>query len=177
MTKTIVLLLMTTLLGSVHAANGQKSTKVPRIGFLTPENRLSRRMEAFRQGLRELGYVEGKNIAVEHRGSEDMSRLAELATELVREKVDVIVAQGRATTRARDAAAKRLRRSSRSFCAASSSSQSFISSSTRATIRFCSASGGRANTTICSWPWRSHIRRCRIRNRAAGSRGRDGDCR
>jgi putative ABC transport system substrate-binding protein len=82
----------------------QKPAKVARIGFLTPEIRTSGRLEAFRQGLRDLEYVEGKNIVIEHRGSEDESRLAELASELVREKVDVIVTQGWATLSAKDAA-------------------------------------------------------------------------
>ena len=52
-----------------------KSTKVPRIGFLSPESHQSGRFEAFRQGLRELGYVEGKNITIEHRSSEDNAEL------------------------------------------------------------------------------------------------------
>jgi putative tryptophan/tyrosine transport system substrate-binding protein len=69
--------------------------KVPRIGFLVASSAsfYSNRIEAFRRGLRELGYVEGKNIAIEYRfaeGKED--RLRELAAELVRLKVDIIVA-------------------------------------------------------------------------------------
>ena len=93
----IVSLFATLVFFSSHPAEAQKSAKVARIGFLTPESRTSGRFEAFRQGLRDLGYVEGKNIVVEYRGSEDGSRRVELATELVREKVDVIVTQGRAT--------------------------------------------------------------------------------
>jgi putative ABC transport system substrate-binding protein len=100
----IVSLFATLVFFSSHPAEAQKSAKVARIGFLTPESRTSGRFEAFRQGLRDLGYVEGKNIVVEHRGSEDGSRQVELATELVREKVDVIVTQGRATFSAKDAA-------------------------------------------------------------------------
>ena len=76
---------------SVHA---QKPTKVPRIGFLAvaPLSTLSARTEAFRQGLRELGYVEGKNIVIEWRSAEGkVDRLPTLAAELVSLKVDIIV--------------------------------------------------------------------------------------
>jgi putative ABC transport system substrate-binding protein len=61
---------------------------------------MSARTEAFRQGLRELGYVEGKNIVMEYRYAEGkLDRLPALATELVRLKVDVIVTAGPAATR------------------------------------------------------------------------------
>jgi len=92
------------LLSPPRLAEAQKPAKVARIGFLAPESRASGRREAFRRGLRDLGYVEGQNIVIEWRGAEDRSRLAELAAELVREKVDVIVTQGRATVPARNAA-------------------------------------------------------------------------
>jgi len=76
--------------------------KVARIGYLTgsPSSTPARR-EAFRQGLRELGYVEGKNIVIEWRYLEGKpERASELAAELVRVKVDVILAGGPASTRA-----------------------------------------------------------------------------
>ena len=80
----------------------QQPTKVPRIGFLSavsPSTILAR-IEAFRQGLRELGYVEGKNIVIEWRYAEGkLDRLSELAAELVRLKVDVIVSGGPTVTR------------------------------------------------------------------------------
>ena len=66
-------------------------TKIPIVGFLVPGSRLgfAARVEAFRQGLRELGYLEGKNIAIEYRWSEgNLEQLPELAAELVRIKVD-----------------------------------------------------------------------------------------
>ena len=64
-------------------------------------SRFADRMEAFRQGLRELGYVEGKNIVIEYRYAEGkLDRLPALAAELVRLKVDVIVTAGPAATRA-----------------------------------------------------------------------------
>ncbi len=80
---------------SPRLAEAQQAGKVPRIGFLVASSAsfYSSRIEAFRQGLRELGYVEGKNIAIEYRfaeGKED--RLRELAAELVRLKVDIIIA-------------------------------------------------------------------------------------
>ena len=88
-------------------AEAQQPKKIPRIGFLTgvssPTN--SARHEAFRQGLRELGYVEGKNIVIEYRSAEGkFDRLPALAAELVRLKVDIIVTGGGATTRAGKAA-------------------------------------------------------------------------
>ena len=62
---------------------------------------MSPRIEAFRQGLRELGYLEGKNIVIEYRHAEGkLDRLSELAAELVRVKVDVIVMTGPTSTRA-----------------------------------------------------------------------------
>jgi ABC-type uncharacterized transport system substrate-binding protein len=83
-------------------AGAQQSGKIPRIGFLlaVPASTISARIEAFRQGLRELGYVEGKNIAIEWRSTEGKAdRLPTLAAELVRLKVDVIVSGGPPPTR------------------------------------------------------------------------------
>jgi len=80
----------------------QQPTKVPRIGFLAAISPavLSARTEAFRQGLRELGYVEGKSFVIEWRYAEGKpDRLPALAAELVRFKVDVIVTGGPAATR------------------------------------------------------------------------------
>jgi putative ABC transport system substrate-binding protein len=80
----------------------QQPTKIPRIGYLsaTSPSANAARYEAFRQGLRELGYVEGKNIVIEWRFAEGkLDRLPALAAELVRLKVDVIVSSGPAVTR------------------------------------------------------------------------------
>jgi putative ABC transport system substrate-binding protein len=81
-------------------AEAQQPENVPRIGYLGGSG--TSRIDAFRQGLRELGYVEGKNIVIESRlfteGKTD--RLAALAAELVRFKVDVIVTSGSNPTRA-----------------------------------------------------------------------------
>ncbi len=87
----------------VGMAEPQQPTKVPRIGFLSASSPsvISARLEAFRQGLRELGYVEGKNIVIEWRSAEGkLDRLPALAAELVRLKLDVIVTSGALPTRA-----------------------------------------------------------------------------
>jgi len=76
-------------------AQAQQAKKVPRIGILFggSSSRYSVRVEAFRQRLKELGYIEGKNIAIEYRYADGKAdRLLSLATELVLLKVDVIVA-------------------------------------------------------------------------------------
>ena len=103
MNKKILALLVVTILNPAQIAGAQSTGKVPRIGFLAPSSRPLGRVESFRQGLRELGYVEGQNIKIEYRGNEDRSQLAALAAELVREKVDVIVTQGFATRAAQTA--------------------------------------------------------------------------
>jgi ABC-type uncharacterized transport system substrate-binding protein len=85
------------------SAEAQQPTKVPRIGYLAAVSLSanSARTEAFRQGLRELGYVAGKNILIEWRSAEGKAdRLASLAAELVRLKVNVIVTGGTIVTRA-----------------------------------------------------------------------------
>ena len=83
-------------------AEAQQPTKIPRIGFLGySPSAIAARIEAFRQGLRELGYVEGKNIVIEWRYAEEKpERMSELAAELVRLKVDIIITGGPPATRA-----------------------------------------------------------------------------
>jgi ABC-type uncharacterized transport system substrate-binding protein len=84
-------------------ADAQQPKKVPRIGYLAGASHaaIAFRLEAFRQGLRELGYLEGKNIGIEYRYSEgNFRRQKELAFELARANVDVIVTSGPASTRA-----------------------------------------------------------------------------
>jgi putative tryptophan/tyrosine transport system substrate-binding protein len=85
------------------AAEAQEPTRVPLIGFLagTKPAAVSARTAAFRQGLREIGYIEGKNIVVEYRYAEGNSnREHDLAAELARLKADVIVTAGPTVTRA-----------------------------------------------------------------------------
>ncbi len=84
------------------SADAQQARKIFRIGFLsaTSPSTIPARLEAFRQGLRDLGYVEGKNIIIDYRYAEGkLDRVPGLAAELVRLKVDVIVAGGSAATR------------------------------------------------------------------------------
>ena len=99
--KILVWLLVTLFVVNVCVAQAQQPTKIPRIGFLGAAS-LSvnmARVEAFRQGLRGLGYVEGKNIVIEWRWAEGkFDRLPDLAAELVRLKVDIIVTAGPAVT-------------------------------------------------------------------------------
>ena len=78
------------------SASAQQPKKVPRIGYLASfDQLLAARAEAIRLALRELGYIEGQNIATEYRYAEGKyDRLPELAAELVRLKVDIIVAAG-----------------------------------------------------------------------------------
>jgi putative tryptophan/tyrosine transport system substrate-binding protein len=86
------------------ASDAQQATKVYRIGRLIagpPTLDPNPSLEAFRQGLRELGYVEGQNLVIEYRWAEgNEERLRDLATELVRLHVDLIVAGGSASIRA-----------------------------------------------------------------------------
>ena len=98
----IGLVLLAASLGTVA---GQPPEKVPRVGYISPGSATDpfrvRRFEAFRQGLRELGYVEGRNIALEPRWAEgEYDRYPALAADLVRLKAHVIVAVGGTATKA-----------------------------------------------------------------------------
>jgi ABC-type uncharacterized transport system substrate-binding protein len=101
--KSLFWLLTTVVLTTAPLAQAQQPTQIPRIGFLggaAPSANADRR-EAFRQRMRELGYVEGKNILLEYRYAEGkLDRLPALAAELARLKVDVIVTGGGGATRA-----------------------------------------------------------------------------
>ncbi|MGH7826331.1 MAG: ABC transporter substrate-binding protein [Candidatus Binatia bacterium] len=100
--KIAVLTLCATLFALCPSVEAQSPAKVPRIGYLNAvsPSTVSDRIEALRQGLRELGYVEGKNIIIETRYAEGkLDRLPALANELIRLKVDVIVTSGPLPTR------------------------------------------------------------------------------
>jgi putative tryptophan/tyrosine transport system substrate-binding protein len=102
-TRFLSILFVTVLLVVADIAEAQQPKKVPRIGYLAGASHaaIAFRLEAFRQGLRELGYLEGKNIGIEYRYSEgNFRRQKELAFELARANVDVIVTSGPASTRA-----------------------------------------------------------------------------
>jgi putative ABC transport system substrate-binding protein len=104
--KIIVCLLTGCLMCIALFAEAQQPKKVARIGYLLTGNAagVSPRFEGIRLALRERGYIEGQNIAIEDRYAEGKrDRLPELATELVRLKVDIIVAVGGGTHRSSDA--------------------------------------------------------------------------
>src|SRR5215510_9160786 len=103
-TRNLILVALCALLFALSLpVNAQQPAKIARIGYLTadPLSAISANRDAFRQGLRELGYVEGKNLVIEWRVSEGKPdhELA-LASELVRLKVDVIVGGGSLSIRA-----------------------------------------------------------------------------
>jgi putative tryptophan/tyrosine transport system substrate-binding protein len=99
----MLLLIVVVTVAQGISAEAQQPKKVARIGFLIAASRsaISARTDAFRQGLRELGYMEGKNIVIEWRSSEgQLDRLPALAAELVHLKVEVIVTTNSGVTRA-----------------------------------------------------------------------------
>ncbi len=97
----IVATLALVLFAAPLAADAQQPVRVARIGYLSPRAGPTNRDEAFRQGLRELGYVEGQNLVIEYRwGGERDDQFPRLAAELVALKVDVIVAAGNLAVRA-----------------------------------------------------------------------------
>src|SRR5574341_1364854 len=109
MSKKITRLALCAILMVLHfPVEAQQAARIPRIGILITNSAsfFSARVEAFRQRLRELGYVEGKNILIEYRYAEGkLERLPDLAAELVRLKVDVIVATAQAVLPAKKASA------------------------------------------------------------------------
>src|SRR6476660_6457865 len=98
----IGVLLVSLALASVHLVEAQQTGKIPRIGFIasaSPE--AVPNVEPLRAGLRELGYIEGKNILVEYRYADGMEdRLPGLVAELVQLRVDIIVTAVSSATRA-----------------------------------------------------------------------------
>jgi putative ABC transport system substrate-binding protein len=101
--RAIVVLLIGLTLASFNLAEAEQSGKIPRIGYLsaTHPSSISARTEALRQGLRDLGYVEGKSIIIEYRFADGkLDQVPQDAAELVRLRVDVIVTAGPTDTRA-----------------------------------------------------------------------------
>jgi ABC-type uncharacterized transport system substrate-binding protein len=101
----IITLVGGSILAAPLASEAQRAEQVPRVGYINPgfpsDPVRMRRLEAFRQGLRELGYAEGRNIALEPRWAEGKyERYPAIAADLVRLKVHVIVAIGGAATKA-----------------------------------------------------------------------------
>jgi ABC-type uncharacterized transport system substrate-binding protein len=107
MNKIVVHLALTAMFFALSlSVEAQQPGKMYRIGFLVAPSRsfFAARMDGFRQGLRDLGYIEGKNIVIEYRYAEGkLDRLPELAAELVSLKVDLIVTSGPASRAAKNA--------------------------------------------------------------------------
>jgi putative ABC transport system substrate-binding protein len=92
-----IVTLILSLLAAPLTSSAQQAAKVPRLGLLIPgsSSAFAPRIEAFRHGLRDLGYVEGRNITIEYRFAEGQyDRLPELVAELIRLHVDIMVTDG-----------------------------------------------------------------------------------
>jgi putative ABC transport system substrate-binding protein len=88
-------LLVTVLLATVFPVEAQQPKKMARIGYLSPQSRPPPTLEAFKQGLAKLGWVEGKQVEFEYRyAGSQLDKLSDFAAELVRLKVDIIVTVG-----------------------------------------------------------------------------------
>ena len=102
MNKKLVWFLTILFLAAGTFGEAQQPAKIPRIGYLAANSPsfIAARTEAFQQGLRELGYIDGKSIVIEYRYADGKAdRLLSLATELIQLKVDVIVTVGPTATR------------------------------------------------------------------------------
>jgi putative ABC transport system substrate-binding protein len=108
--KPIVVLLVSLAFASVHLAEAQQATKIPRIGYVSGTGNPSDPgpyVEALRQGLRDLGHFDGKNILIEYRGAEGkLDRIPSLIAELVQLNVDVLVVVTLSSIRAAKQATK-----------------------------------------------------------------------
>jgi putative ABC transport system substrate-binding protein len=106
--KIFLWIISTLILSAVASASAQQTTKtIPRIGFISASNADSPMFDAFQRGLRDLGYVEGKNILIEHRYAEGrLDRLPMFVHEFVQQKVDVILAANNVMIRAAKEATK-----------------------------------------------------------------------
>src|SRR2546422_6418273 len=97
----VIVMLTLGMLAAPLAAHAQPAGKIPRLGLLVPGTPPEPLTEAFRQGLRDLGYVEGQTLTLEVRWDEHHpERWLDLATDLVRRRVDCIVAGTTAATSA-----------------------------------------------------------------------------
>jgi putative tryptophan/tyrosine transport system substrate-binding protein len=107
-TKRITILVVSLITASFHISEAQQR-KIPVVGYLSggSASTAAPRVEAFRQGLRELGYTEGQNIGIEYRYADgNLDRMPDLAAELIRLRVDVIVSGTEQGTRAAQQATK-----------------------------------------------------------------------
>jgi putative ABC transport system substrate-binding protein len=98
-----IVMLILSLLAAALTSKAQPAAHIPRLGLLSPvsSSAVASRLEAFRHGLRDLGYVEGRNITIEYRFAEGKAdRLPELVAELIHLKVNIMVVDGTAAIRA-----------------------------------------------------------------------------
>jgi len=101
MLKRVLAVLMLSLSFLLPPSEAQQAAKVPRVGFLAPQGRSLPLFDAFRQGLANLGYIDGKNIIIEPRFAEGhYERFPEIISELVGLKIDVLAVTGAVTARA-----------------------------------------------------------------------------
>jgi putative tryptophan/tyrosine transport system substrate-binding protein len=99
--RMVIVTLAFGLLLAPIASEAQQAVKIPRVGFLAPQGRSLPLFDAFRKGLADLGYVEGRNIEIVPRFAEGQyERFPDLLAELVRLKVDIIAVTGAVTARA-----------------------------------------------------------------------------
>ena len=97
----VLTLVMLTLSFLLSPSEAQQAAKIPRVGLLSPADPMSPLFEAFRQGLADLGYVEGKNVVIVPRFAKGQyEQFPGLVADLVREKVDVLAVQGAVSVRA-----------------------------------------------------------------------------
>ena len=102
----VLTLVMLTLSFLLSPSEAQQAAKIPRVGLLSPADPMSPLFEAFRQGLADLGYVEGKNVVIVPRFAKGQyEQFPGLVADLVREKVDVLAVQGAVSVRAAKKAA------------------------------------------------------------------------
>jgi putative tryptophan/tyrosine transport system substrate-binding protein len=106
--KVVILLVASSILTSLCLAEAQQATKTtPRIGFISASSADSSMFDAFQRGLRDLGYLDGKNILIEHRYAEGrLDRMPTFVHEFVQQKVDIIVAANNVVIRAAKEATK-----------------------------------------------------------------------
>jgi putative ABC transport system substrate-binding protein len=99
--STRVILFVLALGFLLSSSNAQQPAKIPRVGLLSPADPMSPLFEAFRQGLADLGYVEGKNVVIVPRFAKGQyNQFPGLVADLLREKVDILAVQGAVTVRA-----------------------------------------------------------------------------
>ncbi len=103
MREIICILILIASYGAAAVAAAEPTSKVRRIGYLAAARGPSPFFDGLKQGLRDSGHVEGQNLVIEYRSSEDLNQLAAMAADLVKLKVDVIVSQGLATRVAKSA--------------------------------------------------------------------------